>query len=232
MQSYRSVFLDFLQNIFSLFSGTIVTGILLTLLVCFVKERIKTIVHIIFLTSSLYYMSILKQVYQGERPFWTSSQIMQIDWFCHLSFGNPSGHSLTVLVLYEPILTDVIGRGPGYIGLVFWLIISSLVMWSRQYLGSHSLDQVLFGATMGISFLVYYRYFGRNFLYKMVIHILTKKHKKFYIIMAVVLWLVFLLWPIAIYLISTNIGKSIDSILLSNIDIRCNKSVSYDFLLA
>ena len=100
MQSYRSGFLNFLENILSLFGNTIAVVIILAVYVFFVKERIKTVVHIIFLTGVLYYMTILKQIFEEARPFWTTSQIKQLEWLCPLSFGNPSGHSFVVIVLY------------------------------------------------------------------------------------------------------------------------------------
>ena len=78
MQSHASGFLNFVENVFSLLGNTIIVAILLVLYLVFVKERIKSLVHIIFLTGSLYYMTVLKQIFEEARPFWSTSQISQL----------------------------------------------------------------------------------------------------------------------------------------------------------
>jgi len=78
MQSHQSAFLNFVENIFSLFGNTIFVAIFLGVYLVVVKERIRTLVHMIFLTGSLYYMTILKQIYMESRPFWTSNLIHQL----------------------------------------------------------------------------------------------------------------------------------------------------------
>jgi len=55
-------------------------------------------------------------------------------------------------------LSDFIGVGRKKYLFIIWIIIVPLVMISRMYLGAHSLDQIIFGAMMGLTFLVMYRY--------------------------------------------------------------------------
>ena len=75
MQSHSSGFLNFIENIFSLLGNTFIVAVLLGIYLIVIKERIRTLVHIIFLMGALYYMTILKQIYMESRPFWTTSQI-------------------------------------------------------------------------------------------------------------------------------------------------------------
>ena len=63
MQSHKSGFLNFIENIFSLFGNTISVTILLVIYVVLVKERVRSVVHFIFLTGALYYMTVLKQIF-------------------------------------------------------------------------------------------------------------------------------------------------------------------------
>ena len=232
MQSYRSGFLNFLENIFSLFGNTIIVVLILAAYVFFVKERVKTVVHVIFLTGVLYYMTILKQIFEESRPFWTTSQIKHLEWLCPLSFGNPSGHSFVVIVLYEPIISDVLGTGPKKVGIFVWLFLSALVMMSRMYLGAHSLDQIVFGGMLGLCFLVYYKFFLQELLYRTIINILNNRHKQFYFMANTVIAIIFLTLPIIVYVISLQNRAPVEAILLSNIEVGCGKVLTSNYLLS
>ena len=181
--------------------------------------------------GALYYMTILKLIYMESRPFWTTSQISMFEWFCPLSFGNPSGHSFAVIVLYEPIISDITGTGPKKIGIIVWLIISALVMVSRMYLGAHSLDQIVFGGMLGLCFLIYYRYFLQELLYNSVINMLNNRHKQLYFIANTVIFIIFMTLPIVVYAINLSSRPPVDAVLLKNIDIVCGQVVTSDYLL-
>jgi len=205
-----------------MFGNTISVVVVLVLYLVLVKNRIKVIVHLIFLTGALYYMTVLKQILEEGRPFWTTSKIQQLEWFCPLSFGNPSGHSCVVFVLYEPMISDVFGCGPKKIWTYVWLFISIMVMISRMYLGAHSLDQIVFGGLLGLAFLVYYKFFLQELLYETVINILNGKHRKFYAIVTTVIFFVFLSIPIIAYIIESTSRPPVDATYINNIAIGCS----------
>lgn len=67
--------------------------------------------------------------------------------------------------MYEPLLSDFIGTGKKKVFLAIWVVVAVLVIISRMYLGAHSLDQVVYGSLIGLSFLVIYRFWFQQFLY-------------------------------------------------------------------
>jgi membrane-associated phospholipid phosphatase len=67
--------------------------------------------------------------------------------------------------MYEPILSDFMGTGKKRAFLYIWVVVGVLVVISRMYLGAHSIDQVVFGSLIGLSFLVIYRFWLQQFLY-------------------------------------------------------------------
>lgn len=82
-----------------------------------------------------------------------------------MDFGHPSGHSFIAFAMYEPLLSDFLGTGKKKIFLFIWVVVAVLVIISRMYLGAHSIDQVVFGSLIGLSFLVIYRFWLQQFLY-------------------------------------------------------------------
>lgn len=130
-----------------------------------VKERVRSLIHLIFITGAFYYVAVIKQTFQESRPFWYDDHIQINEWFCPTDFGNPSGHSFIVILAYEPILSDFVGTGPKRVLLAVWLVISALVLISRMYLGAHSLDQIIFGCLLGFAFLIIYKFQFQRMLY-------------------------------------------------------------------
>ena len=129
---------------------------------------------------SVYLTSVLKSAYGEGRPFWESGDITPAD--CVLDLGNPSGHCLTasfiLLTLYLNQYYEV-GRRQvfrtifctGYIvkmGLTA-LLLSFLIMlmFSRVYLGEHSINQVIFGTSIGVVLSVSMHYSLKPFLKRM-----------------------------------------------------------------
>ena len=78
----------------------------------------------------------------------------------------PSGHSFISFAMYELILSDFIGTGKKKMYLYIWFIVAIGVVISRMYLGAHSLDQVVFGSLMGLSFLIIYKYWLQKIIYE------------------------------------------------------------------
>ena len=165
MQQNSGAILDFIENIFSMLGNPIVIYAVLGIQYLIVKQRIRTLVHLTYLMIGLYFMVILKQAFQESRPFWYNINIDIIEWFCPVDFGNPSGHSFIAFAMYEPLLSDFVGTGKKKVFLIIWVVVAVLVIISRMYLGAHSLDQVVYGSLIGLSFLVIYRFWFQQFLY-------------------------------------------------------------------
>ena len=70
----------------------------------------------------------------------------------------PSGHSFIAFAFYEILLSDFFGTGKKRVYLLIWVIIAVGVVISRMYLGAHSLDQVIYGSLIGMSYLLIYKY--------------------------------------------------------------------------
>lgn len=229
MQSRQSSFLNVVENIFSLLGNPIIVVVVLAIELFIVKQRIRSLIHIIYITGAFYYVAVIKQTIQESRPFWYDNDIAINEWFCPTDFGNPSGHSFIVILAYEPILSDFLGTGPKYVLLGIWAVFVALVLISRMYLGAHSLDQIIFGGLLGIAFLVIYKYQFQKMMYSAVANILSLKNKKLYLIINTVLFVFFLALPIAEYLINSS-SRPVDMVDLNNINSKCSKDLTSDSL--
>lgn len=85
-----------------------------------------------------------------------------LEWTCYTEYGSPSGHSMLAIVLLE-FLVRFLSRKSKIVAkysaifYFFVLMLELLVMFSRVYLGMHSINQVLFGFMVGcFSMVVYY----------------------------------------------------------------------------
>ena len=143
------------------------------------KHKFKAIIHISFFLLCIYFIAFLKQAYQQSRPIWSSKLIQKWEWFCPTDFGNPSGHSFAVFPLYEPLITKYIGGFERFrTGWILLIVFSFLVPFSRTYLGVHSVNQIIFGLTLGVAATVLYRYSIREWLYIVFSRIYKQKKLK------------------------------------------------------
>ena len=107
--------------------------------------------------------SITKLYYHQGRPFWESDQVEAID--CSNQYGNPSGHSFSCAGISLALWLDynTQARVPHsktplkewYWRLLFFcsgvgFVIA--IVYSRMFLGVHSINQVLFGSQLGVWF--------------------------------------------------------------------------------
>lgn len=98
-------------------------------------------------------------------------------------------------------------------------------MISRMYLGAHSLDQIVFGGLLGLSFLIIYKYKLRELLYEVIGLILSQRDKIFFAVCNTVGFVIYLTLPIIIYLINYD-NRPVDSNDLTNINAKCSNSLS------
>ena len=147
---------------------------------------LHSIIYSSFLTN------FLKVIYSNSRPYWIKPEEIYIA--CNGGYGNPSGHSDSSVCVYLSlvhILTDfkIFKTKKGFIYKIilyaFFIIIILLIMISRIMLGAHSIDQVIYGGTLGLGLyyflfyiLKYHTYTNKQF-FKMII---KKSTLLFYII--------------------------------------------------
>jgi hypothetical protein len=120
----------------------------------------------------------MKMIYGNPRPYWVDPSLSIA---CDGGYGNPSGHAFSSTTSYLSlwlIITDfdffkdtVVGIALRIFLLILFIILILTIMLSRVYLGVHSVNQILYGASLG--FAVYYiifhifslhRFEGKNFL--------------------------------------------------------------------
>ena len=138
---------------------------ILTVIALFVPLS-KILSIIISMFSAIYLDNIMKLIYHDPRPYWENPNLND-NVHCDLGFGNPSGHSFVSSATYLSIwyvLTDysffkekVVGKVIKWILCVLCFLFVFSIMFSRIYLGVHSLDQIVYGCNMGVgTFLLYF----------------------------------------------------------------------------
>lgn len=87
-----------------------------------------------------------------------------LEWTCYTEYGAPSGHSALAIVLLD-FLVRFVCRWSKKMMRIRWVLYLSvfacqiLVMFSRVYLGMHSINQVMLGLMIGAySLIPYYLY--------------------------------------------------------------------------
>ena len=107
-------------------------------------------------------MSYLKLAYADPRPYMIDKDIDPIR--CSKGFGNPSGHSLAATLSATAIFLDVMHGfthkgNPSNISrysMVYYILLAFVIFWAgsipytRFLMGVHSLDQIVYGATLGV----------------------------------------------------------------------------------
>ena len=120
---------------------------------------IKSYVYLMGFIFCLQFHSMMKIWYGNKRPFWHIESLYK--GICDGGFGNPSGHSISTTFLYLSLfiyykqtkflkdkLIVVI------IILVFCLFWTVMILLSRLILGMHSVNQVIYGTSLGLIFCV------------------------------------------------------------------------------
>ena len=137
------------------------------------------------LAYSSYLANTMKMIYQSDRPNWKSDILT---YSCNYGYGNPSGHSLTSISLYlclSHVLINYfkISQMFNVLIFIFFIIFSILIMISRYLLAAHSINQILYGCSLGLGLyyiiiyiIGYHKYSSINFLQ----HIKKKKVNLFY----------------------------------------------------
>ena len=113
-----------------------------------------SIIQIFILDISIYFTTFFKSIYKNPRPFWINNELL-IE--CNGGYGNPSGHSISntsiylsmayFLSNYKLFKKSKLSKIIIYICFLF-LIFN--IIFSRLYLGVHSINQVIYGFLIGL----------------------------------------------------------------------------------
>ncbi len=158
-----------------------------------------------YIVINTYFISLSKQAFQDPRPFYSDDQIEALEWTCPRSYGFPSGHSWVAILLYEPVISDLIGtKGWKKILLGIVVLLGVLMPISRQYLGSHTADQVTSGILYSIAALILYKYWLQEQMYKLAANAMKGRKLKLIVIITTVFFFISIAVPFAIYSININ----------------------------
>ena len=133
--------------------------------------------------------SVAKLYYHQGRPFWESDQVEAID--CSNQYGNPSGHCFSSAGISLAVWLDynTQARAPQsktilkqwYWRVLFLCLSIGFVIaiaYSRMFLGVHSINQVLFGAQLGVWFGITSHYIVREPLMNLSENLIHQKESR------------------------------------------------------
>jgi len=159
-QARRTVLLDLIFEGAS-FMGNGFLYIILFVLIYNWASRGRALYYLFLLSLLITLMALGKNFFAQPRPYMVDSQIVAMG--CTLGFGNPSGHSLFasgfLLVMFLDYFWPFDSDNPEpaqrnsfafYSTLLMVVLTFTTIGYSRIYVGDHSLDQVLFGFSLGI----------------------------------------------------------------------------------
>lgn len=213
-----------IQNIISILGNTFFIVAFLIFVHILVYRKLNTIVYIFYIVANAYLIAVEKQAYQDPRPFFYNSQIASLEWTCPRSYGFPSGHSWISVLLYEPVISDIIGTKGWKKLLLLWIILTgTLVPISRQYLGSHTSDQVTSGILHSMSALILYKYLLQDHIYRLAIKTMKGLSIKLTLVLNSLFFLISIAVPFIIYGYNVN-NRTFDASYLSLMNNRCGKN--------
>jgi len=99
--------------------------------------------------------NIFKLIYSNPRPYFSDTNITPIQ--CEGGYGNPSGHSFSssgcYLAFYHLTSTNEFLNEKVWLKIIYGIFMGSMViiiLFSRLFLGVHSLNQIIYGLTLGV----------------------------------------------------------------------------------
>ena len=150
-------------SLFGKFEGII---LIMTLIFNFFPIS-KSFILVNSYSFSCFSVGFLKFFYQDPRPFYVNRNI--IPYNCESDYGNPSGHVLNSTIFFLGVLsmlndTKLFKNNNilKYSFSFFIFLLISMLMFSRFLLGVHSLNQIIFGLSLGLG--MYYFFFELNII--------------------------------------------------------------------
>ena len=147
------------QNWYSAYGFDTIKHLPFLLFYIVIGQRSRAAYYLITGALLNYFVSWTKLVYADPRPIWAGVAVQAFS--CSSQYGNPSGHSAwsaaRAMLMWLDYATSVkegkfSNKYMKLLALFAALAIPATIMYSRLFLGVHSLDQVLFGCQIGIWF--------------------------------------------------------------------------------
>jgi membrane-associated phospholipid phosphatase len=158
MQTFSNPVLDRFFTTVTLIIDPSVVVLASCMFVMIRKDKRNAIISLVFVLINIYLTGVLKALYADPRPFWANSTIRNIGIYCPQEYGNPSGHSWFAPVISFAFILEYFDTGKNRINLIISMFILFFVPLSRMYLGAHSLNQILQGLCLGLSFVYLYKF--------------------------------------------------------------------------
>jgi hypothetical protein len=134
------------------------------------SRKLASIVHIAYIAIMAYIISVEKQCYQEPRPPSYDDRIRMLDWTCPHSYSLPSGHNWFSVLLFEPVISDLVGNEGPKKGILVWvLMLGMLIPIAGLCLGSHSLHQALMGVVHSLAALLIYKCLMQRVIYQLMV---------------------------------------------------------------
>lgn len=145
-------------------------------------SRGRAFYYICFLSAIPYLTIITKMIYHEPRPFMVDDKIKVFG--CTDEYGNPSGHALFTAGGHFFVFLDIFHSEkekkfsrPVYFILLFLTIsLSFLVGFARFYLGLHTINQIVYGWSLGIFLAFYFHICLRDTIIEHVDNYLLSRH--------------------------------------------------------
>lgn len=112
----------------------------------------RALYYMTMMTVNCYFTVIMKLILHRPRPFMVVDSEIKVNGFSS-EFGDPSGHTMSCAQVLTTVFLDHNANFKGrnsYLFIVFISIILVIVGYSRMFNGVHSLDQVIYGALIGL----------------------------------------------------------------------------------
>jgi membrane-associated phospholipid phosphatase len=146
------------------------------------NQRARAFYYIGLSSFIAIFNNALKVGFRKPRPYWVFQDVKVLD-YCSRGFGNPSGHAMWCFAVPIAISLDIRRSNPhgkcmqvAAVIVTLWIGIS--ISWTRLILGVHSLDQVIFGALMGIWIAFTFEFIVRIRLMRHIMRLNKNRTKK------------------------------------------------------
>ena len=139
-------------KIISIFGAEISTLFLFAIFFLIIPLNYSFTILLAIVYSS-YFTNTLKMIYQADRPNWHSDLLT---FECNYGYANPSGHSFTSICLYLTLshiliiylkINNIFFK---IIIFIFFTCLSLIIIVSRVIIAAHSINQVIYGASLGL----------------------------------------------------------------------------------
>ena len=145
------------------------------------RQRSRCVYYVFVLAAIIIVQNVMKLSYADPRPYWVYPDVQALS--CSGSFGNPSGHSETAMAVAMMLWFEYSATDASFLNkaglLILALAYACSVGYSRLFLGVHSLDQIVYGFSLGFWIAATFHFVFRDDLYEHLVNMFAKKYTQF-----------------------------------------------------